>query len=275
MGQSLSWWIDGYKKNRRQKSEDRSQKPGGGAGHPSYNPLVLTSLWIMITTVIFDLDDTLYDEVDYCRSGFEAVAEFLRTAFQINVPAERVVEILWRQFNAGNRTETFNAALKELDVPFDQPLIASLVRVYRNHVPAIRLPKESRDCLVSLRRSYSMAVLTDGYLPAQRLKIRALGITGYLKCILYTEHLGRSYWKPSPVGFIKVLETLHAQPSQAVYVADNPTKDFIAPNQLGMRSIQVTRPLRLHRNPPPDPSGAAQHTLDSLSQLPALLQGVD
>jgi len=31
----------------------------------------------MITTVIFDLDDTLYDEIDYCRSGFASVAEFL------------------------------------------------------------------------------------------------------------------------------------------------------------------------------------------------------
>ena len=29
----------------------------------------------MITTVIFDLDDTLYDEAEYCRSGFAAVAE--------------------------------------------------------------------------------------------------------------------------------------------------------------------------------------------------------
>ena len=39
---------------------------------------------IMITTVVFDLDDTLYDEVEYCRSGFEAVAEFLA-----NLPVRR------------------------------------------------------------------------------------------------------------------------------------------------------------------------------------------
>lgn len=229
----------------------------------------------MITTVIFDLDDTLYDEIDYCRSGFEAVADFLTTVYKVPLAPKDLFSAFWRQFDGGNRTETFNEALKELDLPFDNQMIAGLVRIYRGHVPTIRLPKESRDCLVRLRRSYSMAVLTDGYLPAQRLKIRALGIIGYLKCIFYTEQLGRQYWKPSPAGFIKVLETLRAQPSQAVYVADNPTKDFIAPNQLGMRSIQVTRPLRLHRDPPPDPSGAAQRTLDSLSQLPALLQGMD
>ena len=229
----------------------------------------------MITSVIFDLDDTLYDEIDYCRSGFTAVAEFLTTACEVKVPAERVVESFWHQFNAGNRTATFNAALRELHIPFDQLLIASLVRVYRGHVPRIRLPKESRDCLADLHRSYSLAILTDGYLPAQRLKIRALDISGYLRCILYTEQLGRQYWKPSTVGFVRVLETLHVRPSQAVYVADNPVKDFIAPNGLGMRSIQVDRPLRLHREPPPDASAAAHHTLNSISHLPALLQGLD
>ena len=31
----------------------------------------------MITTVVFDLDDTLYDEIEYIKSGFTAVAEFL------------------------------------------------------------------------------------------------------------------------------------------------------------------------------------------------------
>jgi FMN phosphatase YigB (HAD superfamily) len=29
----------------------------------------------MIKTVVFDLDDTLYDELDYCKSGFMAIAE--------------------------------------------------------------------------------------------------------------------------------------------------------------------------------------------------------
>ena len=31
----------------------------------------------MLTTGAFDLDDTLYDEIEYCKSGFRAVAEFL------------------------------------------------------------------------------------------------------------------------------------------------------------------------------------------------------
>jgi len=36
----------------------------------------------MITTVVFDLDDTLYDEIEYCKSGFAVVAEFLANRSQ-------------------------------------------------------------------------------------------------------------------------------------------------------------------------------------------------
>jgi putative hydrolase of the HAD superfamily len=229
----------------------------------------------MITAVVFDLDDTLYDEVDYCRSGFEAVAQFLVRVHKVPRASDELCGAFWRHFNSSRRGRTFDATLAEMGVTFDSRLIAGLIRVYRCHAPKIKLPKESRDVLNLLRRSRSLAVLTDGYLPAQRLKIRALGISGYLKCVLYTEHLGRACWKPSTAGFVKVLDALRVQPDQAVYVADNPAKDFIAPNRLGMRSIQVLRPLRLHYETPPDASAAAQHTVDSLSQVPALLQLLD
>jgi phosphoglycolate phosphatase-like HAD superfamily hydrolase len=99
----------------------------------------------MITTVVFDLDDTLYDEVEYCKSGFEAIAEFLANLpeaprlkgqveycksgfeaiaeFLANVPeappAERIFGAFWKQFKAGNRTKTFNVALDELDINCD------------------------------------------------------------------------------------------------------------------------------------------------------------
>jgi len=69
----------------------------------------------MITTVIFDLDDTLYDEIDYCRSGFRAVAQFF-AELPSTPAAERMFDSLWGQFTAGNRTKTFNVALRELGV---------------------------------------------------------------------------------------------------------------------------------------------------------------
>ncbi len=229
----------------------------------------------MITTVIFDLDDTLYDEVEYCRSGFEAVAEFLADSPEmprLKDQAKRIFDAFWKQFEAGNRTKTFNAAFGELGIRYDDWLIQQLIYVYRNHVPKITLPQDSRDALSQLSGKYTLALLTDGFLPAQQFKVQALGIEKYFKCIIYTEQLGREFWKPSPAGFEKLMETLNAKPKNIAYVADNEKKDFIAPNKLGFLTIRITRPAGLHSESSQEPGAAAQYTIRQISQLPAFLE---
>jgi putative hydrolase of the HAD superfamily len=92
-----------------------------------------------------------------------------------------------------------------------------------------------------LQGSGPLALITDGYLPPQRLKVEALGIRELLRTIVYTDELGRQQWKPSPAGFIAVERACEAAPEECVYIGDNPTKDFIAPRQRGWRTIRVRR----------------------------------
>ena len=224
----------------------------------------------MITTVVFDLDDTLYDEIEYCKSGFTAVAEFLAELPE-TLPAERIFGALWEQFTAGNRTNTFNAALDQLDISYDDKRIEQLVNVYRSHIPRIKLPEDSRDVLCELRAKYTLALLTDGFLPAQQLKVQSLGIEKYFKCIVYTEQLGREFWKPSPAGFEKIIQILNAKPENMVYIADNEKKDFIAPNKLGFFTVQLIRHARLHTSVSTESVAKARFVIHKISQLPALL----
>ncbi|UCD48983.1 MAG: HAD family hydrolase [Phycisphaerales bacterium] len=224
----------------------------------------------MITTVIFDLDDTLYDEIDYCRSGFHAVSRVLARLSNLSCTADAFA-CLWKQFTAGNHTATFNAALDELGLACDDALIAQLVEVYRSHRPELTLPSESRLALDTLKKSYRLALLTDGYLPAQRLKVLALGLESDFEAIVYTEELGRTCWKPSPVGFETLIKQLNVTPETMAYVADNETKDFVAPNALGMLTIQLRRPARLHTGAAPRQGAAPRLRLDKIAELPTLL----
>ncbi|MHC4534909.1 MAG: HAD family hydrolase [Planctomycetota bacterium] len=226
----------------------------------------------MITTVVFDLDDTLYDEIEYCKSGFAAVAEFLTNPAIAPVETKCISEVLWKQFNAGNHTKTFNAALDELEISYDDKLILELIEVYRRHKPKITLPSDSREVLCELSSKYTLALLTDGFLPGQQLKVQALGIEQYFKSIIYTEQLGREFWKPSPVGFEKILQTFETRPENTVYIADNEKKDFIAPNKLGFATIQILRPARLHTSVCGQTGATAQHIIRQISQLSALLE---
>ena len=226
----------------------------------------------MIKAVIFDLDDTLYDEAEYCKSGFAAVAQFL--ADKPSTPsAEIIFAALWDEFSTRNRTNTFDGALVKLGINYDCQLIEKLVSIYRTHLPNLTLPQDSMDVLLQLKQKYTLALLTDGFLPAQRLKVEALGVEKFFASTIYTEELGREFWKPSTAGFEKLLKTLDVKPENAVYVADNEQKDFIGPNAMGLVTIQLIRPAGIHREVCNPISGAAaKYKIVKIGQLPDLLK---
>ncbi|MBN2588914.1 MAG: HAD family hydrolase [Sedimentisphaerales bacterium] len=226
-----------------------------------------------LKVVIFDLDDTLYDEVDYCKSGFGACAHFLEETIE-DLPSEGIFNTFWEQFCKGNQTQTFNSALEKLGIPYNDELIEELIKTYREHKPKITLPKDSLAVLKQLRKKYTLAMLTDGFLPAQKLKVKALKIEKFFNCIVYTEELGRNFWKPSPEGFEKILETLQIQPENAVYVGDNEKKDFITPNRLGFQTIQLIRDAHIHTSDCKKDGYAAKYLVKKISLLPDLLEQI-
>lgn len=224
----------------------------------------------MISTIVFDMDDTLYDERDYYKSGFAAIAELV-SGRDKEPSAEKIAAALWAQFEAKNYNKTFNTAFDKLGIAYDDVFIAELIEFFRSHKPDIELPDDSRQVLELLSGKYTLGLVTDGFLPAQKLKVEALGIADYFKCIIYTEELGRDSWKPSPAGFEKLLEILNVGGTECIYVGDNARKDFIAPNGLGFTTVQVVRPAGIHKKPPPSPEAAAGHVIQSISELPKVL----
>jgi len=225
----------------------------------------------MVSTIIFDLDDTLYDEIDYCRSGYRAAAEYIAERFP-GASAVALYEAMLREFESGNRRKVFNAALEAAGIGFDEECVATLVQVYRDHHPAIVLPEETREVLEELTGKFNLALLTDGFMPGQKLKVQALGIEKYFNTIVYTEELGRENWKPSPLGFQKVMFELGAEASECVYVGDNEEKDFIAPNALGMISVKLAKATSLHTAQASDAEGRPSHTIYSLKDIVRLVR---
>jgi putative hydrolase of the HAD superfamily len=219
------------------------------------------------------MDDTLYDEIDYYRSGFVVVSRIVEADFGLT--AKTVFETLWKIFNSGNYKTVFDVAAEKLDIVFDAGYIQRLVNVFRNHKPDIQLPSQSRMVLEDLKGRYKLGLITDGYLPAQELKVKALGLEKYFDCILYTEKLGREHWKPSPAGFEKLLAQLVVSADQCVYVGDNLEKDFLAPNQMGFKTVRVIRKRRIHFAKAPNAQAKAHYEIGSIAKLPDLLKEID
>ncbi len=227
----------------------------------------------MIKCIVFDLDDTLYDEIDYYKSGFTVISH--EAAKEFGLKDKAVFDVLWEVFNSGNHKTTFNETAEKLGVVLDKNYIEKLINIFRNHNPAIVLPCETRTVLEDLKSRYKLGLITDGYLPAQEYKVKALDVKKYFDCIIYTESLGRAFWKPSPVSFQKLLARLNVFSEQCVYVADKLRKDFLAPNKLGFKTIRILRKNRLHKSQAPSKEALPQYEINIITELPDLLKKID
>ena len=149
--------------------------------------------------------------------------------------------------------------------------MAELITRYREHRPDIQLASEVREMLEGLRGRYKLGLLTDGYLPAQKLKVAALEIENCFDYIVYTEELGRAHWKPSSLGFERMVAALDCSHKHCVYVGDNPAKDFIAPNQLGWMTIQLRTSQGIYHDQATSEPASADRTFSDMVEMTAYL----
>src|SRR5581483_10909766 len=122
---------------------------------------------------VFDIDDTLYLERDYVRSGFEAVGRWTEKWLSIG----NFADSCWRKFTAGGRRRIFDEVLRESDRRPTPGLISALVEIYRTHTPSITLAADASEALNKISGRVSMAVITDGPAVSQTRKIEALGLS--------------------------------------------------------------------------------------------------
>ena len=217
-----------------------------------------------IRAVIFDLDDTLFPERDYVRSGYAAVGAYLREALG---SGKRFETWLWERFLAGQSNGAFDALNRQFKLGLSEERIGRLVAAYRQHRPKIRPYPDVRQMLVRLQKRCRLGLLSDGFLPAQRLKLESLQLERFFDAVVFTEELGREFWKPSPAGFEKICRLIDVKGEACAYVADNVSNHFVAPNRLGWRTIRYLRPGQIHAEKVAPAEGEPQLTVHSPAGL--------
>ena len=179
-----------------------------------------------IEFVVFDLDDTLYSEKEYVRSGYHKISE----AFCI----PKLEQELWEAFTQGK---------KAIDVVFEKEGLLDrkdeAVSIYRKQCPTIHLYDSVRDMLQRIKKSGKiLGMLTDGRPEGQHAKIKALDLENLFDEIVITDELGGvECRKPNSIGFVKLHEKTGIPYNKMAYIGDNLNKDFVAPEKLGMKCI--------------------------------------
>jgi putative hydrolase of the HAD superfamily len=214
--------------------------------------------------IVFDLDDTLYAERDYVLSGYSAISEHLS-----DEPArsKELASWLWERFLTGRAAGAFDALNDNFSLDLNRDQIIELVAVYRTHIPQITLRVGVKELLAKLGDDKLLGIISDGFLPAQELKLDALGVREYFDTVIFTEAMGRESWKPSPDGFEALCQRLQIAAGDCTYIGDNPSKDFAAPNRLGWRTIQLLLDGQIHSAKPAPIGGEAQIIVNSIEEL--------
>lgn len=191
--------------------------------------------------LIFDLDNTLASEREYVRSGFGAVADYIHQ--KKSLPKEEVFNCLIQSFFSSGRGRNFNE-LKE-KFPLDNISIEEMVKVYRSHLPSIRLFPEAAQVLEKLSKKYKLCIITNGIVEAQRMKVKALQLDKYFDKFFFAQKNGKEFEKPHRKVFEDALTHFGLAPSEAVMIGDDIVTDIEGATAVGIDTIFIKGPRDL------------------------------
>lgn len=197
----------------------------------------------MIKLLIFDLDDTLYNEKEYVASGFRAVAEFVFLKKELN--KDEVFNFLMDSFKSNGRGRNFNELIEKFNLSDMTPEL--LVGVYREHVPEVALYPGVKELLNNLKNNYVLVLLTNGWVDVQKMKIKALEAENYFDKIFFAQEDGLEFRKPNPKYFLKILSHYRIAPNEALMIGDDHESDIRGAKEVDINTFLVEKPDDLHR----------------------------
>lgn len=215
-----------------------------------------------IKSIIFDLDDTLYNEKMFVINGFKEVSFYLNklTGLDYNMFYVYLVRDLVRNGRGSN----FNSLIKYFKLN-DEVDVNTLLNIYRSNEIKLTLYCDAEWIINKLKQDYAIGLITDGNSISQSTKIKNLNICNLFDKIILTGDYGGGYEKPNGRSYLEMLAYFKHEPKKSVYIGDNPFKDFLCPNAIGMKTFRLMRGE--YREVIVDSKYDAKYKLKCLSEL--------
>ncbi|MBT3297549.1 HAD-IA family hydrolase [archaeon] len=194
----------------------------------------------MIKALVFDLDDTLYDNTNYWLGAFKDISFYLEKEY--GVEKNETYSILFKIFNENKSmySHLFDDLITELNItpPSKDNLIKEMVKIFHSHKPELELYDDTLLTLNELKKEYKLGIITNGKYPTQMNKIRLLGLEKYFEVIICPEYINR---KPKSQSYFEMLGKLGFSNKEVIYVGDNPLVDFIGAKEAGLITIRIMK----------------------------------
>lgn len=184
------------------------------------------------TVIVFDLDDTLYNEMEYLRSAYIEIAKGLQP-----MGWQSLFSRMYSLFRS--KEDVFEFLASKYDVGK-----TALLGQYRGHKPVIHLFEGVLETIHQIKaKNGKLGIITDGRSSTQRAKLAALGLTPLVDIIIISEEIGTE--KPHENNYLAIEKAFENH--SYLYMADNLRKDFISPNIRGWQTIGlIDNGLNMH-----------------------------
>ena len=230
--------------------------------------------------VFFDLDDTLYDQLEPFRAALDVFG-----AGTARIPADELYrrfrrhsDALWEPYRAGRlsleamRVERIRRALADFGFEAEEGDCRRFQEAYQEGQYRIRLLPGAEDCLAELADAGCLlGVVTNGPGSHQARKLEALGIGTYIprERWFISGEIGLA--KPDPAMFAHVNRATGTRPECCALVGDSPENDVVGAARAGWRAVRF-----IPRGGPAGPGPEADLTAHGFAglarRLIALLQ---
>jgi len=194
----------------------------------------------MIRAVVFDLDHTLYDRYGTISMG----AHLARKTFAVKegVTDAQIAE-KWifcdksfvhfgfeKMYGELARSGIFTEPLPTIEqmISLHYELYTSYAVPYDFAIPAVKALKE---------RGFAVALITNGRSAVQRKKLRMLDMVGLFDEVTVGGEFGLQ--KPHKEIFLDMAQRLGVDPSEMMYVGDNPVNDIKGSREAGCVPVWV------------------------------------
>ncbi|MCQ9291262.1 HAD family hydrolase [Staphylococcus hyicus] len=203
----------------------------------------------MTYTFIFDLDDTLYDQLQ----AFNVAYHYHFADSDIDVSSlyrhfRHYSDLVFEQTQDGRMTVTemhiyrITAALNDFDIALPEKKAIAFQRDYARALNGIALSHPIKTLLYQLKtKRVPCGIITNGESHHQRSKIKTLGLNHYISesHMFISAEEGMS--KPDVALFQQVVNELDLNPQNTFYIGDNFENDVIGALNAGWRVIWFNR----------------------------------
>ncbi|WP_054860115.1 HAD-IA family hydrolase [Gracilibacillus sp. JCM 18860] len=227
-------------------------------------------------TIIFDVDDTLYDQLlpfkntvkqqfqqDFIDAELEALyitsRKYSDEVFEKHMNGGEITALELQTYRITKACEEFGLAISYQDaVSFQQKYLQE-----QKQITLFEELKQLLDHLLSQKKQ--LAILTNGEEAHQMMKVKQLGLSHWIPAthIFVSGAIGHS--KPSREVFRYMEDQLKLNKEKTVYIGDSYENDIVGAKQMGWQAIWMNHRKRTIDLPKWQPNYTAYHPKELVS----------